>query len=148
MTTPTTTNETELKRHPASVLKRIGAFVYDCLLLLAVLFVATAILLPFNRGEAVETGNLFYSIYLVLITFLFFGWFWTHGGQTLGMRAWKIRVEQLDGRDISWGQAIHRFIIMCMTFGLGILWCFTNKDKQAFHDRLSATHVIKTKNLN
>lgn len=147
MTAPITTKKPELTYRPASVFKRIGAFGYDCLLLLAVLFVATALWLALTGGEAVKAGNLFYSIYLLLIAFLFFGWFWIHGGQTLGMRAWKIRVERLDGSDISWVQAIHRFIIMCMTFGLSILWCFTNKEKQAFHDRLSATRVITTKIL-
>lgn len=127
---------------PAGILRRIGAFGYDCLLLLAILFGGTALLLPFTGGEAIQAGNLYYSIYILIISFLFFGWFWIHGGQTLGMRAWKIRVEQLDGRDISWGQAVHRFILMYITFGLSLLWCFTNNERQAFHDRLSGTRTI------
>lgn len=135
--------ETTLDFCPAGVLRRIGAFSYDCLLLLAILFVTTALLLPLTEGEAIKAGNLLYSIYLFVVAFLFYGWFWTHGGQTLGMRAWKIRVEQLNGHDITWPQALHRFILMCMTLGLGLLWCFTNRERQAFFDRLTATRTVQ-----
>ncbi|MCK4951841.1 MAG: RDD family protein [Gammaproteobacteria bacterium] len=138
-----TSKETTLDFCPAGILRRIGAFSYDCLLLLAILFVTTALLLPFTEGEAIKTGNMLYSIYLFIVAFLFYGWFWTHGGQTLGMRAWKIRVEQLNGHDITWPQALHRFILMCMTFGLGLLWCFTNRERQAFFDRLTATRTVR-----
>jgi len=146
MNTPVTDKNTPkavtLNYCPAGILRRIGAFGYDLLLLLAILFATTVLLLPFTEGEAIESGNILYSIYLFIIAFLFFGWFWTHGGQTLGMRAWGIRLEQLNGHDISWPQALHRFILMCMTLGLGLLWCFTNKERRAFHDRLTGTHII------
>lgn len=135
--------ETTLDFCPAGIFRRIGAFGYDCLLLIAIMFISTALLLPFTEGEAIKAGNLLYSIYLFIVAFLFYGWFWTHGGQTLGMRAWKIRVEQLNGQDISWPQALHRFILMCITLGLGLLWCFTNRERQAFYDRLTATRTVQ-----
>ena len=70
----------------------MAAIVYDLFLLTAVLFVATAIALPLNAGAAFTSGQYLYPVYLLAVSFLFFGWFWTHGGQTLGMRAWKIIV--------------------------------------------------------
>ncbi len=147
MTTPISnenaSKETTLDFCPAGIFRRIGAFAYDCLLLIAILFISTALLLPFTEGEAINAGKLLYSIYLFIVAFLFYGWFWTHGGQTLGMRAWKIRVEQLNGQDISWPQALHRFILMCITLGLGLLWCFTNRERQAFYDRLTATRTVQ-----
>ncbi|MEI6068427.1 MAG: RDD family protein, partial [Methylococcaceae bacterium] len=77
--------------------RRLAAQLYDIFLLVAVLFVATALLLPFTTGAAVSDQQLIiYRIYLVIISFFFYGWFWTHGGQTLGLRAWKIKVLTLD----------------------------------------------------
>jgi uncharacterized RDD family membrane protein YckC len=74
-------------------LRRLAAQVYDLFLLIALLFLATALLLPFTAGEAVSAQQtLIYRIYLAVISFFFYGWFWTHGGQTLGLRAWKIKV--------------------------------------------------------
>ncbi len=96
---------------PASLFRRLAAMVYDGLLLLAVLFVSTAIVLPLTGGEAVGAGNPVFMTYLFLVSFFFFAWFWTHGGQTLGMRAWKIRVQRLDGGPISWSQALLRYMV-------------------------------------
>lgn len=94
----------------AGVLRRLAAMLYDGLLLLAVLFIATALLLPLTHGEAVHAGNPLFSTYLLFVTFLFFAWFWTHGGQTLGMRAWRLRVERRDGRAVGWWHALLRFL--------------------------------------
>jgi uncharacterized RDD family membrane protein YckC len=100
---------------PAGLPRRLGAILYDTLLLIAVLFIATALVLPFTDGEAVPAGNPLFSIYLLCACLLFFGWFWVHGGQTLGMRAWKIRLQQPDGAGITWPRAILRLL-------LGSLW--------------------------
>ena len=96
---------------PVSLLRRLGAIVYDALLLFAVLFVATALVLPLTGGEAVSPHHPFFSTYLFFICFFFYAWFWTHGGQTLGMRAWKIRVQRRDGGGITWWQALVRFLL-------------------------------------
>jgi uncharacterized RDD family membrane protein YckC len=125
------------------ILRRLGAFFYDFLLILAIWFVGSLPVVIINNGEPVAPGNPLYIGYLLLLCFLFYGWFWTHGGQTLGMRAWKIRLENLDGSNITWWQALHRFSLALFTIGLGILWCLTNKEKQAFYDRLAHTHVIQ-----
>ena len=100
---------------PVSLLRRLGAIVYDGLLLLGTLFIATALVLPFTGGIPVPADNLLFPIYLLSICFLFYGWFWTHGGQTLGMRAWKIRLQQPNGEPVTWRQALLRFV-------LGSLW--------------------------
>lgn len=65
---------------------------YDLLLLLAWLFIATLPIIALNDGEAIGDSNPFFIAYLWLASFVFYGWFWTHGGQTLGMRAWRIRL--------------------------------------------------------
>jgi len=126
-------------------LRRSAAMLYDFLLLLAILFVATALLLPFNSGKAFSSGQIAYPIYLLLVSFLFYGWFWTHGGQTLGLRTWKLRVATLDNRSITWQRAMLRFLaalISWMTFGLGFFWLLIDRKKRAWHDHLSKTGIF------
>lgn len=139
MNTPDSTNP---QIHYIGIFRRIGAFVYDFILLIAVLFLMTAILLPFSR-EAISPGNLIFKLYIVVVIFLFFGWFWVHGGQTLGMRAWKIRVELDNGQNLGWSQALLRFIIGVLTFGIGLLWCLWDPRHRALHDVLARTQVIR-----
>jgi uncharacterized RDD family membrane protein YckC len=97
--------------YPAAALhRRLFAMLYDGLLLLAVLFIASAIPLIFTGGEAVRGHNLLMSGYFLLIIFGFFGWFWTHGGQTLGMRAWRLQLILDNGTAPGWGAALLRFV--------------------------------------
>jgi uncharacterized RDD family membrane protein YckC len=127
--------------------RRLAATFYDLLLLIAVLFVATAILLPLNAGEAFTSQQFFFPVYLLLVSFLFYAWFWTHGGQTLGLRAWKIRVLTFDMKPISWKQALLRFIAAILSwgfFGLGFLWILIDKNQRSWHDHLSKTALFFT----
>jgi len=121
--------------------RRIGAFSYDIILLIALLILATAIVMPFTGG-AVNEGNPVFQLYIFLVIFFFYGWFWTHGGQTLGMRAWKIRVELENGQSLNWSQATIRFTLSIMTFGIGLIWCLWDEKHRALYDRLAKTQVI------
>jgi uncharacterized RDD family membrane protein YckC len=130
---------------PSGLLRRLAAIFYDTLLLLAVWFLATLILLPFTHGRAVEPHNPFYTLYLSLVAFLFFGWFWTHGGQTLGMRAWRLRVAQPDGSPITLWQAALRFAGALFSWGavgLGFWWSLVDSRKRTWHDLLSGTILV------
>jgi uncharacterized RDD family membrane protein YckC len=133
---------------PAGLLRRLAAILYDALLLVAVLFIATALVLPLTGGEAVPRGNPYYAAYLLSVCFLFFAWFWTHGGQTLGMRAWKIRVQQTDGDGITWLQALVRFSVATISWlalGMGFFWMLIDRDKMTWHDRFSDTVLVLIK---
>jgi uncharacterized RDD family membrane protein YckC len=120
----------------------LAIVVYDFLLLIALLFVATALLLPFNAGEAFTHEQFFYPLYLLIVSFIFYGWFWTHGGQTLGLRAWKARVLTVDQQAINWNQALIRFVTAFASCGLGLLWILVDKQRRACHDHLSKTAVF------
>ncbi len=125
--------------------RRLAAISYDALLLVAVWFTATAALLPFNAGEAFTSGQYFFPIYLLFVSFLFFSWFWTHGGQTLGLRAWKMKVLTLDQEQISWKQAMLRFLgalVSWSLLGLGFLWIVKSQNNMAWHDSLSGTTLF------
>ncbi len=110
----------------AGLLRRFAAMIYDSLLLLAVLIFATVPAIMFTHGQATQSGNPFVGTWLFMVSFLFFTWFWIHGGQTLGMRAWKIRLQQTDTQVITLWQALLRFITglpAWAVLGLGIFIC-------------------------
>lgn len=137
----TTQHASELLARP-SLLRRMAASAYDGLLLLGVLFLATAVVLPFNAGQAFAATQYFYPFYLLSVSFLFFGWFWTHGGQTLGLRAWKIQVQTFDHQNITWTQAAKRFCCLLFTLGLDLVWLLFNKQYLGLHEKLSGSAVF------
>jgi uncharacterized RDD family membrane protein YckC len=115
--------------------------IYDGILLFAVLFLAGLLIMPFTRG-AVPPGNPFMTAYVLFVCFVFYWGFWTHGGQTLGMKTWRLRVEQPGGRLITRRQAAIRFagsLLSLLCLGLGYLWILVDRDGRAWHDRLSGT---------
>lgn len=105
----------------AGLLRRLAAVVYDCLLLLAVLFLGTLALLPLTGGEAITPTTegpgvyLAYRAYLALLALGYFGLSWTRSGQTLGMMAWNIRLETATCGTLGWRAAAFRF-----AFGLAL----------------------------
>jgi uncharacterized RDD family membrane protein YckC len=115
---------------------------YDTLLLFSVLFFATFLVLPLTGGRAIGPHHPLYTAYLLSIAFLYFAWPWVHGGQTLGMRAWRIRVQQRSGAPVTWGQALARFVAAIaswLALGLGFLWALVGSERLTWHDRLSET---------
>jgi len=129
---------------PAGLLRRLAALAYDLLLLTAVLACYSFVVIV-ARGAAVPAGTAWYSASLPLIAFAFFGWGWTHGGQTLGMTAWRIVLQSEDGRSLGWRQAALRFVAMCLSalpLGLGFWWAWLDRDGLTWHDRLARTRVV------
>jgi len=119
---------------------------YDAILLAGVLFIATALLLPFRSGEAFGPQHFAYDAYLFGVGFLYYGWFWTHGGQTLGMRAWQMRVLADAGGTMTWTRATVRFLVAILSlslFGLGFWWSLWDIRERCWHDRLSRTHLVR-----
>ncbi|MCP4287545.1 MAG: RDD family protein [bacterium] len=116
--------------------------IYDSLLIFAVLFLAAALALIFNRGEAIEASPAF-SLYLLFTLFSFYAWFWHKSGQTLGMRVWKIRIVSEFGGNPSWGNSYLRLMFALLSlacFGLGYLWRLFKP--YTWHDKLSQTSII------
>ena len=131
--------------HPnASFIKRLAAMVYDSLLVLAVLMLVGYIGLAFNNGEAVK--NPWFSSVVFISIYGFFALFWLRSGQTLGMVAWRLRVEDRDGYLITPKQSLWRFLganISMLAFGLGFFWMLFHKNKLAWHDYWSATRIVQ-----
>jgi len=134
----------------AGVLRRLGAMFYDLLLVLAVMMVVTAAFLPLTGGEAISSGRFgaweyAYQALLLAIIVLFFGLFWTRRGQTLGMAAWRLRVERDDGSLMNWADVIKRLAAATVSLVLalaGYWWIWIDRDRKAWHDRWTRTRVV------
>jgi len=130
----------------ASFQRRLAAMIYDSLLLFALFFVAaTPVVLIAGGADSPLIKGPFFKLYIYAVGFFFFAWFWTHGGQTLGMRSWKIRVVRDDNHVLGWDSALIRYMlatISLLLFGLGFIWILFDHDKLAWHDTLSKTHII------
>ena len=140
-------SETDTGSPRPGFFRRLGAIFYDLLLLVALLAVATTLItLPLGMPEG---GYLlaFQWFLFEIIPLLFFTGFWWRGGQTLGMRAWRLKVVRMDGSPLSWGDALKRHLaalLSCLALGLGFLWIVIDRDGLAWHDRLSGTRLIRT----
>ncbi|MES9829874.1 MAG: RDD family protein [Candidatus Thiodiazotropha sp.] len=127
------------------LIRRLAAILYDSLLLIALLFVATAIItLPFGNPSG-AMFLVFQFFIFEIIPLIFFTGFWAQGGQTLGMRAWRLKLIRMDGGDIGWSDALKRHLaalFSILLFGLGFIWILLDPQKLAWHDRLSKTRLI------
>lgn len=136
----------------ARLLRRLGAMLYDSLLVFAICILIT---FPFVMvpGELVEHGDelgiqlsgmrlAFFRLTLFLAVYLFFVAYWTRSGCTLGMQAWGLRVEAPDGRPPGLLAATIRFFVAILSwaaFGLGFLWQLWDPKRLTWHDRVSNT---------
>ncbi|MDH3510150.1 MAG: RDD family protein [Gammaproteobacteria bacterium] len=130
---------------PAGLLRRLAAAVYDALLVTALCMLTTLCLIAFRGGEPISPGNLLYQLSLIATAAVFFIGFWVHGGQTLGMRAWRLRVEQRSGEALDWKTGSIRFaagMLSVIPVGLGLLWLLVDPKRLAWHDRISKTRVV------
>jgi uncharacterized RDD family membrane protein YckC len=133
---------------PVTLLRRLMAIFYDLFLLTAILFLATALVNAINQGKAIDQDSpyiLLFDLYLVSIIFFYFGWFWTHGGQTLGMKTWKIKLISNDSQNINWKQVLIRettAVISWLCLGLGFFWSVFDKKKRCWHDMASHTTLV------
>jgi uncharacterized RDD family membrane protein YckC len=129
-----------------SLSRRLVCMAYDAFLVVAVLFVA--FLLPQAAiaaalGHALPVRLMWAQIFAV--TAFYFLWFWRHGGQTLAMKTWKIRLAGHDQRTPSVPQMLLRYALMWPSifgFGAGIVWAIFDRDHQFLHDRLAGTRLV------
>lgn len=119
---------------------------YDALLILALLFLATLPFIALRGGEPVEHNeNLVYQLVLALVVYGFFVGFWARSGRTLGMQSWRLQLVNMDGQQPTLGAATIRFfagILSWLPFGLGYLWQLWDKDNLTWHDRISKTRIV------
>ena len=130
---------------PASLLRRLAAGFYDLLLLAGILMVIGVAVVIARSGAAIPPGTLWFQALVLGVATFFYAGFWTRGGQTLGMKSWRLRVETLDGETPDVTRSLLRFaagLLALLPAGLGLLWMLVDRDQRAWHDRLTGTRVV------
>ena len=147
----TTAVDPAVRLASAGLLRRLAALFYDALLVTALLMFVTGLTLLLTGGRAIaaESPGWWMPGYRLLLIAAFCGYFgisWTRGGQTLGMLAWKIRVVRDNGTRLRWRDVALRLAAALLSWlpaGLGYLWLLVDRDRLTWHDRLSATRVVR-----
>lgn len=126
----------------ANLIRRLAAMVYDGLLVVAIWMCTGFAAVALNGGE--EVGGPIFQSALFLFTFGFFAYFWVRLGQTLGMQAWQLRVQTVDGCHISLKQALLRFMVAIpsLFFLVGYFWMLISSNKCTWPDAVSETQVV------
>ena len=153
--------------HRAGFLRRLLAMVYDTLVATAVGMCAAMVMIvtlvvmlksgalnlqgyaePADLIQASSGYKLLIQTWVGLWIAGFFLWFWRRGGQTLGMRAWRLRIYSTVEEPMTWPRLFIRLV--ASLGGLGtLLVLFDFKNKQSLQDRLAKTEVLKlTKEAN
>lgn len=143
---------------PVGVIRRFAAMFYDFILCIALMMVMTGLYMMIanallggdtyklmnDSGQSVHDPLL--SSILFISLYVFFGFFWTKNGQTLGMQVWHIRVQNKDNTTITWNQALLRFlmgIISWLALGLGHLWPLFDREKRSWQCIFSGSELVR-----
>jgi uncharacterized RDD family membrane protein YckC len=151
---------------------------YDTMIIIALQVVATLPFLPLMQDRvlvAKEVGALayIYHVWQIVVIVLFFGFFWTRNGKTLGMQAWRLHLETERGLLPSWRDAMMRLLLATVPWlpafailtaadyfeprqwllrigagllGLGLLnylVAWLDPQRRSWHDRFLHTRVVR-----
>ncbi|CAB3789176.1 RDD family protein [Paraburkholderia caffeinilytica] len=150
-----------------TVRRRLAALLYEAVILFGVVFIAGYLFSTLTQQRNGLTHHNLLAAWIGLVVGLYFVWFWTHSGQTLPMKTWRLRVVAANGTALSTGRAIARYVLAWLWFlpplalhpllGLAVpqtlaiaaiwfaLWAATGRldsQRQFPHDRLAGTRVI------
>lgn len=153
--------DSQLEHFPrAGFRRRFGSWVYDVLIAFAVYMVAGAVsflffnllinyniisMQGFEHAIDLQRSSIIYSILIygwnIAWVSFFFVFFWAKSGQTLGMKAWRLRLQNQNGTRITKTTGLKRLLPTLL--GLGNLTViFDRKNKLSLQDRLTNTEVV------
>ena len=123
----------------------LGCLLYEGLVIFAILLIGFWLPQALLAGVGLGFTPRLLWLHILALLMLYFCWFWLHGGQTLPMKTWKIRLVSANGLGLRPFQAILRYLAAwpCILLGgIGLLWCLLDKDGQYLHDRIAGTRII------
>ncbi|GAA3910904.1 RDD family protein [Halomonas cibimaris] len=139
---------------PAGLARRLGAMLYDGFLVMAIWLLVTVAHLAFLRfvlgrsAESIGTESLAVAtlrLLLVCSAAAFFTYCWRRGGMTLGMQAWRLRVQTPEGAPISLVQSLIRCTaawVSLAALGIGYWWVLFDPQKRSWPDIASGTQTV------
>jgi uncharacterized RDD family membrane protein YckC len=125
--------------------RRFASALYDVLMVAALVLVATFPFLAIFGDSTTGWRRNALQLWVIAVAGAYFIWFWTHGGQTLPMKTWKLKLLRRDGTAVSHWRALHRYLLALLgllALGLGFLWALVDRDRQFLHDRLAGTALV------
>jgi uncharacterized RDD family membrane protein YckC len=131
---------------PAPAGWRVLALLYDLLPMIPLLFAISALFLWLNGGHTIE-GNLALQCLDLLTSWAlvgaYFVYSWRRGGQTMGMRPWRLQVVAQDGKPASLKSLWLRYTVAMLTLGLGMAWALFDRDRRALYDHAAGTFFVR-----
>lgn len=150
-----------------SVRRRVASMFYEALPLLGILAVSAGLFgILLEQRHALYLRHLLQT-WLFLVISAYFIWFWSHGGQTLPMKTWRIKLVAVDGSPVSGSRALIRYLLawlwvlpgLILAWALGaktwmllaipavnaVLWglaAHLHPQRQFLHDRWAGTRLI------
>jgi len=137
----------------ASFGKRLFAWIYDLLGALGIFILALAVgqivlwavtapwVENFEQISTSASKNVFWSIYLFSAVQYYYVWCWVKGGQTVGMKTWRLQLYKSDGSLLNWKEAYIRSFLSLG--GLGNLWSLFDKENRGWQDFVFDTRVVE-----
>ena len=147
--------------------RRLLSMTYEAMLLFAVVFVAGYLFDTLTQSRHALMLRHARQAWLFAVLGFYFVWFWTHGGQTLAMKTWRIRVVGPDEAPLRIGRAVARYVLLWIVLVpvLAIVWLADasnwaavaalsaalivppfyarfDRDGQFIHDRLLGTRLV------
>ena len=142
--------------------RRLASLLYEGILVFGVAFIAAYLFLTLTQSTFPIPSPVrhVFQVYMFAVTGLYLVWCWRHGGQTLPMKTWKMRLADRTGRPLSLGRAWWRYTLiwLCLLpalalyalgykWGLALLpmplaWALIDRDRQFLHDRLAGTAIL------
>lgn len=136
---------------PAPLWRRIAALVYDVFPLIG-LWMITAFVYLFAAGRHYDPAHpewgtrLGLQLALLAVTLAYFSISWVRIGQTIGMRAWKLKLLRADGGKVGVWPALARFFFALLSLaivGIGFWWTLFDAQKRTLHDRICKTMMVR-----
>lgn len=121
-------------------MRRAAAWFYDTLLVASIVFLSLFLLVA-ALGHAPSTE----AVQALVMTeaYLFYAYFWTRHGRTLGLQAWGLRIVDEHGRPPGLTAATLRFVTAMATLTpLSYVWVWIDREGRSLTDIASRTRTI------
>jgi uncharacterized RDD family membrane protein YckC len=107
-----------------SLLRRLACFVYEGVVLFGVVMIAGYLYSSLTQQRHALQGQWGLRSFLLVVLAIYFVWFWSHGGQTVAMKTWHIRLIAADGGPVTQGRALARYLMSWVWFmpALASVW--------------------------
>ena len=101
--------------------RRLACFVYEGVLLFGVVMIAGWLFSTLSQQRHALQGRGLLQAFLFVVFGIYFIWFWSHGGQTLAMKTWRVRVVTASGAPLTQARALARYVLSWIWWLPGLL---------------------------